>query len=417
MTETTDVAIVGAGPYGLSLAAHLRARGTDFRIFGPAMKFWRDMPVGVNLKSLAFATSVYVPEPGYRYEEWCRKHGLEDFEPCTMQTFAEYGLWMQQRFVPELEEVLVANIAAAGDRFEVTLDSGRSISARRVVVCTGLSYLADCPEVLVALPPTVARHTSSISDYSQLRGKTVAVIGGGASAIEAGALVREAGGTSEIFVRQPEAIFHGRSARVRPLKERIKAPMSVLGASRHGWLLQHFPPLVHFLPEARRLRVAQRWYGPASPWWIKDRVLGKVPIHVQTEVIAARAVGDCVRLKVRDKDQFVREVEVDRVIAGTGFKSDPSLLPFLGQDLQQRIRRTGGGPSLNLSFESSVKGLHFVGPLSAMSFGPLFRFVAGAPFTVHMLARRLAGPFPLVRASGIKAIRGAARYRASFREG
>ena len=105
MTETTDVAIVGAGPYGLSLAAHLRARGTDFRIFGPAMKFWRDMPVGVNLKSLAFATSVYVPEPGYRYEEWCRKHGLEDFEPCTMQTFAEYGLWMQQRFVPELEEV------------------------------------------------------------------------------------------------------------------------------------------------------------------------------------------------------------------------------------------------------------------------------------------------------------------------
>src|SRR5262249_27191177 len=150
------------------------------------------------------------------------------------------------------------------------------------------------------------------------------------------------------------------------LWERIKAPMSVLGASRHGWVLQHVPLLVHFTPEARRVRLVQRWYGPASPWWIKDRVLGKVPIHVHSEGIAAHAMGDRVRLTVRGTGQIVRQVEVDRVISGTGYKLDLSLLPFLDQDLRLRIRRIGRAPSLNLSFESSVQGLYFAGPLSAM---------------------------------------------------
>jgi cation diffusion facilitator CzcD-associated flavoprotein CzcO len=58
MKPGTDVAIIGAGPYGLSLAAHLRGRGVRYRIFGEAMRFWRNMPVGINLKSLAFATSI-----------------------------------------------------------------------------------------------------------------------------------------------------------------------------------------------------------------------------------------------------------------------------------------------------------------------------------------------------------------------
>ncbi len=420
MPETTDVAIIGAGPYGLSLAAHLRARRVNFRVFGQAMKFWRDMPIGVNLKSLAFATNIYLPEPGHTYVEWCRKHGLEDFEPCTMQSFTEYGLGVQQRFVPELEEVLVANVAAAGDRFVLTLQSGDRVSARRVVVCTGLSYLANCPELVSALPPGLVRHTSSIANYSEFRGKTVAVIGGGASAIEAGALVREAGGTAEIFVRGKEAVFHGRAARVRPLLERIKAPMTVLGASRHSWVLQHVPLLVHFMPEARRIRMSQRWLGPSSPWWIRDRVVGKVPIHVQNAVIAADAVGDRVRLKVRDRDHLVREIEFDQIIAGTGYKFDLSLLPFIDPDLLRRIRLTERAPSLDLNFQSSVKGLHFIGPLSTISFGPLFRFVAGADFTVRSLARHIAGPLPLVTASAsnwMKTIVGAAGGKASSQEG
>src|SRR4029077_21034141 len=273
------VAIIGAGPYGLSLAAHLRARGVKYRIFGVAMRFWRNMPVGINLKSLAFATSIPVPKSGYSFPSWCRQHGLEDFEPCTMQSFSAYGLEIQKQFVPDLEEVLVTNVSLRPNGFEVALSSGERLRAGKVVVCTGLSGLAQIPDALRELGPDRMRHTFNISDYSQFRNKTVAVIGAGASAIEAGALVHEAGGRSEIFVRGKEAIFHGRTPRERSLWRRIKDPMSVLGPSRESWILQQLPLGVYRLPRERRTRFVKSYLGPASPWWIIDRVQGKVPIH------------------------------------------------------------------------------------------------------------------------------------------
>ncbi len=316
--QDTDVAIVGAGPYGLSLAAQLRDRRVTFRIFGPPMTFWLGMPVGVNLKSLAFATNIYVPERGHTFPEWCRKRGLEDFEPCTMQSFAEYGVTMQRRFVPDLEPEEVTHVSAAAGGFEVRLANGLRVSARRVVFATGLSHFAHVPAVLRGLPRELATHTFFISDYSAFRGKEVAVVGAGASAIEAGALVLEAGGSSQVLVREAEAIFHGRVDRVRPLLQRIRGPMSVLGAGRKNWLFQELPLAVHFLPEARRVRLVRSFFGPASPWWIKDRVLGKVPIHVHSEVVSARPAGNRVQLTVRHEGGE-RMLEVDHVIAGTGY--------------------------------------------------------------------------------------------------
>jgi hypothetical protein len=388
--EDADVLIVGAGPYGLSLASQLRKRSVSFRIIGHVMKFWRDMPIGVNLKSPAFGTNIYVPERGHTFPEWCRHRGLEDFEPCTMQSFAEYGLWMQKRFVSELESDEVVNVFPGVQGFDVTLSGGKRMNARRIVFATGLSYLARIPEVLRELPRELASHTYFLSDYSNFRGKEVAVIGGGASAIEAAALVHEAGGQAQVLVRKAEAVFDGRSERVRPMLERIREPMTVLGAGRRHWVLQHFPLVVHFLPEARRVRFVQRYLGPASPWWIKDRVLGKVSLHVKSEVTAARRVGDLVRLTVRSDGHAEREMEVDHVIAGTGYDMDLARLSYLDSVVRERILRTERLPSLSVSFESSMKGLYFIGPMSAMSFGPLFRFVAGANFTARMLARHLA---------------------------
>ena len=390
MKRGTEVAIVGAGPYGLSLAAHLRARDVKYRIFGETMRFWRNMPVGVNLKSLAFATNIAVPKSGYSFPDWCRKHGLEDFEPCTMQSFAAYGLEMQKRFVPDVEEVQVTNVGLRDGGFELALSSGERLHARKVVVCTGLSGLAQIPDVLRELGPHRMRHTFDISDYGVFRNKTVAVIGAGASAIEAGALVREAGGCSEVFVRGREAVFHGRTPRVRPLWERIKNPMTVLGSGRDNWILQQLPLIVYRLPRERRTRLVKRYLGPASPWWIKDRVLGKVPIHVRHEVLEASNAGQRVQLKMTDGEGSSRNVEVDFVIAGTGYDVNVSRLKFLDREILDRVHRIEGAPDLTINFESSVPGLYFTGPLSFMCFGPLFRFVTGAEVTARRLARQFS---------------------------
>ena len=390
MTQDTDVAIIGAGPYGLSLAAHLHARGVKYRIFGDPMRFWRNMPDGVNLKSLAFATSIYVPKRGYSFPQWCLQHGLEDFEPCTMQSFAAYGCEMQRQFVPDLEEVFVTNVAMRDRNFEVTLASGERFFARKVVACTGLSGLAHVPSVLRNLGSDRMKHTFDISDHSEFRNKTVAVIGAGASAIEAGALAHEAGASSEVFVRGQEAVFHGRSPRVRPLWKRLKEPTTVLGTSRRGWILQHLPLLVHRLPVERRTRFIKGQYGPASPWWIQDRVLGKVPIHVRHELMEAGTSGNRVQLKFRDGEGRVRSVDVDFVIAGTGYDVDVSRLAYLDPEIIRHIQCIERSPALNIHFESSVPGLHFLGPLALMCFGPLFRFVCGAEVAAPRLARRLS---------------------------
>jgi thioredoxin reductase len=387
--EDADVLIVGAGPYGLSLASQLRKRRVSFRIIGRPMQFWRDMPIGINLKSPALGTNIYVPERGHTFPEWCRRRGLEDFEPCTMQSFAEYGLRMQERFVPDVELEEATSVLPAVRGFDVALSNGRRVNARRIVFATGLSNLARIPEVLRDLPRELASHTYFLSDYSSFRGKEVAVIGGGASAIEAAALVHEAGGSAQVLVRGTEAVFHDRSDRVRPLLEQIREPMTVMGAGRRHWILQHFPLVVHFLPEARRVRFVQRYLGPSAPWWIKDRVVGKVPIHIKSELTGAWPVGDRVRLTVRSEGHVERQMEVDRVIAGTGYDADLARLPYLDSVLRKRILCTERAPSLSMSFECSVKGLYFIGPMSAMSFGPLFRFVAGADFTVRALARHL----------------------------
>jgi cation diffusion facilitator CzcD-associated flavoprotein CzcO len=60
MVDPADVAIVGAGPYGLSIAAHLHDRGIRYRIIGSPMQFWvSHMPDGMQLKSEGFAISAH----------------------------------------------------------------------------------------------------------------------------------------------------------------------------------------------------------------------------------------------------------------------------------------------------------------------------------------------------------------------
>jgi hypothetical protein len=398
MHDDTDVVIVGAGPYALALAAQLRQRGVEFRIFGPPMKFWRDMPPGLNLKSLAFATSVYVPQHGHTFPEWCRASGLEDHEPCTMESFAAYGMEMQRRFVPDLEPVEVRRVARAGTRFEVTLASEARLRARRVVFATGLTHFARVPEALQHLPEELASHSSVHRTYEPFAGKSVAVLGAGASAVEAAVLVREAGGTSRVLARGPGVIFHDKTPRQRPWHQKIRHPDSSLGASRTSWLMDQLPLAVHFLPRERRVRFVKGYLGPASPWWIKDRCQD-LEVHGNTSVVAAERSGDRVRLTLRREGRPDQSLEVDHVIAGTGFDMDVDRIAYLDHDLRGGIRRLSKAPDLSLHFESSVRGAYFLGPVAAMSFGPVLRFVAGARYAAPFLARHLAGPLREARSA------------------
>jgi hypothetical protein len=158
-------------------------------------------------------------------------------------------------------------------------------------------------------------------------------------------------------------------------------------------VLDRFPSLLHYVPEARRVRFTLGYLGPSGPWWLHDRFEGKVPHRLDSAVTSAVAKGDKVTLHVSEKKGPSRSLEFDHVIAGTGFDVDVDRIPFL-EHLRSRIRRVVRAPALSRSFESSVRGLYFAGAASALSFGPLFRFVAGGAYTSPTIAMHIARQLP-----------------------
>ncbi len=401
MNSSIDVAIIGAGPYGLSLATQLSRRGVEHRIFGPPMHAWRSMSPGMYLKSLGFATSIPTPQPHFTLPEYCRARRLEDYEPIEIATFAQYGVWVQQSLVPYVEETAVTELKRQGDGFVVTLDTGESVRTRRVVVAVGLTYFETIPEAFGALPGDLVSHTAQHGDFSPFSGRDVTVIGAGQSALQAAALLHEHGAQVRIVARH-EVHWGWRGPREweRSLVDRVRVPISVLGHGRENWVLQHIPMLMHHLPDDRRVPFTRTHLGPGGAWWLRERVEGKFPIHERSAVLSATATGGKVRLRVREDGSGECDILTDHVIAGTGYEVDVDRIGFMNPDLAREVRRIERAPRLSRHFESSVRGLYFIGPASAFSFGPLFRFVAGAAYATPVVARHLAGNLATVASIG-----------------
>jgi cation diffusion facilitator CzcD-associated flavoprotein CzcO len=389
--DVVDVVIVGAGPYGLSLAALLRRQGVERRIFGFPMAAWRQMPPGMYLKSFGFATSIPTQEDHRTLPEYCRARGLEDFEPIKTSTFAEYGEWFQDQLVPDVERVRVTEVVPDADGFVVTLETAECVRARKVILAVGLGYFTRVPEALSSLASELVTHTAHTRDFlktAPLAGRDITVIGAGQSALEAAALVREGGAQVRLIARHD--VWWSNRFTERSLREKLFSPNTVIGPGRLNWVLEHVPMLMHYAPTDRRVRFTKRHLGPFGAWWLRDRVEGVVPMLKHSVVVAAAEKAGKVCLRLQSIDGDSREVETDHVLAGTGYESNLERLPFLSHALLGRIARIERAPRLSRHFESSVPGLYFVGPISAFSFGPLVRFVAGAAYTCPTVVRHIA---------------------------
>jgi lysine/ornithine N-monooxygenase len=388
------VAIIGAGPYGLSLAAHLAARNVEHRIFGRPMQFWSDIAKAGGeryLKSFCFGTSISTPEPGYTFANYSEPRGLETFEPCSIGDFAAYGHWFQKRIVPWVEPVEIASVDRQTNGFAVTLADGERFIADGIVIATGLSGFAYVPPVIASLPPALVTHTSGITSFAAFKGRDVAVIGAGQSALEAAALLLEAGAQPQLLVRENSILWQYRVSLKRSLWRRLRSPISGLGTGPKAWGLTHFPGAMHRVPEKWRTRFVKNHLPAEGAWWLRDRVEKRIPVHFGATVFEAREAAGRVALALRlAKDGSSCQLMVDHVVAGSGYDVDVGRIEFMDPKLRSAIQRLERAPRLNASFETSVSGLHFIGPASAMSFGPLFRFVVGAEYSARIVSAHLA---------------------------
>jgi FAD-dependent urate hydroxylase len=386
-----DVAIIGAGPYGLAVSAALRSSDLDVRIFGPPMSFWRErMPAGMLIRSPWVATSFTPVGTGLTLDDYERSIGSSLSRRLPLDDFISYGDWFVRRTSPDADERRVDSVTSNGSRFELRLADGEPLSARRVVVAAGIERFAARPAVFDDLPRERALHTTELTSPSALSGSRVAVIGGGQSALESAALLHEAGAEVNVLVRRPRVHWLLRSQRLHglgPMTQLLYAPSDIgpAGLSR----LLTFPDTFARIPQRTRARLDQRAIRAAGSGWLVPR-LTDVPIETGVEVSSAAIERGRITLRLGSGQTRV----FDHVVLGTGFRPELLRYPFLAPELVRSVQAVNGYPVLNRWFESSVPGLYFLGTIAAGTFGPLMRFVAGTPFAAPRLASHLVGAGP-----------------------
>ena len=387
-----DVAIIGAGPYGLSAAAHLKAKGLGVRVFGEPMEFWADkMPEGMLLRSPRVASNLSDPGSRFTIEAFEAAAGLKPSAPVPLETFVAYGRWFRQQLSAEMDPTNVAQVSRENSLFKLTLRNGTSVRSRRVVVAAGIGHFNRKPDVFSQLPAALASHCYEGRKIAELAGKRVAVIGAGQSALESAALLHEAGSEVEIIAKIQELRWLGQHSwlhRLGPISAALysKHDVGPLGISR----LVAMPNVVSCIPMGLRDKIRKRAVRPIGSKWLRPR-LAHTKASVGRAVRAARSAGDEVILKLDDGS----ERRVDHVLMGTGYDVDIARYDFLSPDLVRDVQQLNGYPDLKPGFRSSVAGLHFIGATAARSFGPLLYFVTGTEFasralTSYILKNRLA---------------------------
>jgi thioredoxin reductase len=382
-----DVAVIGAGPYGLSAAAHLKAKGIAACVFGEPMEFWaQKMPEGMLLRSPRVASNLSDPDGAFTLEAYEAASKKAPSAPVPLDTFVEYGRWFRHQLGSDLDQRTVLRVDRDSPGFRLTLQDGEEIRVKHVVVAAGIGPFKKKPDVFQNLSPQQAIHCYEGREVRKFAGKRVVVIGAGQSALESAALIHEAKAQVEIIARQPRFRWIGQHPwlhNMGPISSMLYSPHDIgpLGISR----LVAYPKLVSYVPLKLRDRIRTRAVRAAGSRWLPPR-LATVKMTTERSVSQATTSGDEVILKLDDGT----ERRVDHVVLGTGYRVDISKYEFLPQELTRDVEQFDGYPRLGAGFSCSVPGLHFIGATAARSFGPLLYFVCGTEFASKELISQLS---------------------------
>ncbi len=382
MKTSVDLLVIGAGPFGLAATAAAREHGIDTLVLGDPMGFWRsNMPAGMLLRSgLDWHLD---PFDEYTMERYLDERGqtAQEVEPLTREFYLDYVAWFQERRGLAPEPVMVDRLDRAPNDagFVVTLEDGRAIAARRVVLALGMGPFAHVPDELAALfPPGRGVHTRDAVDFAHLAGRRCLILGGRQSAFEWAALIREAG-SSEVHVvhRHPSPAFADADwSWVNPVVDDM--------AADPGWFRSLSP--ADQQEYGRRLWAEGRL--KVEPW-LEARVnRDGVTVWPGSQVVACNESPAGALAVVLDGGA---ELMVDDVIYATGFKVDLARIPLLANgNLLAQIETRNGFPVLSEQFESSAPGLSITSMAAGQDFGPFFGFTVAARTSAKIIGGALA---------------------------
>jgi FAD-dependent urate hydroxylase len=397
-TTSSEVAIIGAGPYGLATAAHLRAVHVETRVFGEPMEFWsRNMPQGMLLRSRPECSEIGTPHHDLSLERFFGMRGVARPARLAREDFVRYGLWIQGRVAPDVDSRRVSRLEWDGTRFGLRLADGTLWTARRVVVATGIGRFARRPPEFDELPATLASHTSEPQALAKPRGLRVVVIGGGQSAFEAAADLVEQGADVEMLLRARNVRWlrstrelSGKDLRARAYRiaraavtRAMRPNLDIMGPRVVTWLVA-LPRIYRYAPAGVRSMLTRRAVRPAVADWMQPRLTA---VRVTTGRTIAAVTRANSHLELRLDDGTTRRV--DHAVLATGYRIDVRTYDFLSEEIRDALRVQDGYPILETGFESSVPHLHFLGAPAALTFGPICRFVVGTGYTGRAITRHV----------------------------
>ena len=388
MPERLDLAVIGAGPFGLSVAAHLPHRAV--RVFGEPMQTWRTrMPPDMLLRSDWEETSLSAPDDRGSIGIWSRATGEPRVEPIPLQTFLRYADWFRRTFVRESDPADVVHVDRAGGLLRVTTTAGGEVDARRVLVAVGVTPFPYAPPPFAAAMGDGVGFAIERQDYSAYRGGRVVVVGGGQGGLEAAALALRAGAEVEVIVRSRLRWFTDREpyrprGPVRRRLYRLAYPVVGYGPPPLNRLALH-PDAFAALPAPLRRRVAARILRAGGSPWVRSVVEGRIGLTEGVAVRDLRRHADGFELALSDGSAR----RADAVIVSAGFRFALDRLAFLSPTVKAAITVHDGWPVLDRYFRSSDPDVLFVGFAAERRFGPIARFVSGSRFTAHRARRAL----------------------------
>ncbi len=367
----TELLVVGAGPYGVAVAAHARERGIETTVVGRTMEFWTDhMPAGMFLRSgLDWHLDASAT---HTFEAFAEEKGITSAEvdPVPVSVFCAYAAWFQRQKRVTVSEQLVSTIERDDGVFVAQLDDGSRISAARVVSAPGAQYFAQLPE-WASLVGRKGAHTVDAVHFDDVAGARVLVVGGRQSAYEWAALLGEHG-AERVDIVHRHAVPQFDKVSWDFVNQYVEATVAV-----PGWWRS--------LSEGERRTVERRFWEVGRltlEWWLVPRLAGeRFRRWPTTSVDAAEVAADgTVRVALSNGEQL----RIDRVLFATGYRPDLSKVPYLRSVLPD-VERVDGFPVLDEWFRTSVPGLSIPGFAATRDFGPFFGFTKGCPTAARLV--------------------------------
>lgn len=375
----TRLLIIGAGPYGLSLAAYAKRLGIDYAITGKPMEFWRNrMPKGMLLRS---GSAWHLdPNENHTVNRYLELKGIapERVSPLPVELFLDYADWFAKQKGIETLNSYVRHLDYRGGVFEAFIQNGESITAEAVVTAPGLGYFNVIPADLAGkFPPGRYTHTSAMANFEPLAGRRCLVIGGRQSAFEWSALMAEAG------VAGVHVAYRHATPAFAPSDWSWIDPLIRQSVETRGWFRN--------LPKADREAIAARFWGEGrlklEPWLASRVVRHNIKLWPHSHVESCRVLADdSLHVRLSGGEQ----IDVDHIILATGYRVDIQQVPYLSRStILSHIKTSDGYPVLDDNFQTSVPGLYMTGFAAVRDFGPFYQFVRGCPFAARIIGDHL----------------------------